>query len=145
MDDLRELLELLNRHEVEYLIIGAHAVAKYGYPRATKDIDLWIRKEVATATKVAAALKEFGADIGEAGTTELAGPANRMVRFGVAPNMVDILNFTSYDDFDEVWQGRVEGEFIGVSVHFPSKAALIEMKRRSGRPQDLVDIQKLEG
>lgn len=145
MDDLRELLELLNRHEVEYLIIGAHAVAKYGYPRATKDIDLWIRKEMATATKVAAALKEFGADIGEAGTAELAGPANRMVRFGVAPNMVDILNFTSYDDFDEVWQGRVEGEFIGARVHFPSKAALIEMKRRSGRPQDLVDIQKLEG
>lgn len=145
MDDLRELLELLNRHEVEYLIIGAHAVAKYGYPRATKDIDLWIRKEMTTATKVAAALKEFGADIGESGAAELAGPANRMVRFGVAPNMVDILNFTSYDDFDEVWQGRVEGEFIGVRVHFPSKAALIEMKQRSGRPQDLVDVQKLEG
>lgn len=115
MEDLRELLELLNRHEVEYLIIGAHAVAKYGYPRATKDIDLWIRKEMATAAKVAAALKEFGADIGEADIAELAGPKNRMVRFGVAPNMVDILNFSDIGDFEETWQGRVEGEFIGVS------------------------------
>ncbi len=144
MDDLKELLELLNRHEVEYLIIGAHAVARYGYVRATKDIDVWIRKETETAKRVASALKEFGADIGEEGAAELAGPKNRMVRFGVAPNMVDILNFTDFGDFDEIWEGRVEGELIGVKVHFPSKSALIEMKRRSGRPQDLVDIQRLE-
>lgn len=144
MDDLQELLELLASHKVEYLVIGAHALAHHGHPRATKDIDLWVRSEIENAQRLASALKEFGAAIGPDGMREFSGKEWRMVRLGVPPHMVDILNFAGGKDFEEVWEGSVEGELLGVKVHFPSKTALIEMKRAAGRPQDLIDVAKLE-
>lgn len=144
MDDLQELLELLAQHKVEFLVIGAHALAHHGHPRATKDIDLWVRSEIENTQRLANALREFGAAIGPEGTQQFSGKEWRMVRLGVPPHMVDILNFAGGQDFKEVWEGRVEGELLGVKVHFPSRIALIEMKRAAGRPQDLVDLAKLE-
>jgi hypothetical protein len=143
MDDLRELLELLKSHNVEFLIIGAHAVAHHGYPRATKDIDVWVRRDLENAKRLASALDEFGATIGEEGARAFAGDARKMIRLGVPPHLVDILNFTGDAEFEEVWQGKVAGSLVGVAVHFPSRSALIEMKRAAGRPQDLVDIDRL--
>jgi len=143
MDDLRELLELLNAHRVEFLIIGAHAVAYYGYPRATKDLDIWARRNLENARRLADALREFGATIGDHGALEFAGDGKKMIRVGVPPHQIDVLNFGGTEDFEEVWQGRVDGALLGVSVHFPSKSALISMKKAAGRPQDLVDISKL--
>lgn len=144
MDDLKDLLSLLSSYNVEFLIIGAHAVAFHGYPRATKDVDVWVRREAENARRLAAALREFGAAIGDAGATKFATSPKTMVRIGVPPHMVDILNFGGSDqNFEEVWEGRVQGELLGVSVCFPSKVALIEMKRSVGRPQDLLDIKKI--
>lgn len=144
MDDLRELLELLARHNVEFLVIGAHALAHHGYPRATKDIDLWVHNDAENAQRMATALEEFGAAIGPEGIKRFNGEAWRMIRLGVPPHMVDLLNFAAGQAFEEVWSGRVHGELLGVSVHFPSRIALIEMKRATGRAQDLLDVAKLE-
>ena len=135
MDDLQELLELLALHKVEFLVIGAHALAYHGHPRATKDIDLWVGSESENAQRLAGALKEFGAAIGPDGAEQFSQKEWRMVRLGVPPHMVDILNFAGGQEFDEVWQGRIQGELLGVKVHFPSRIALIEMKRAAGRPQ----------
>lgn len=96
------------------------------------------------AERLAEALREFGADLGPGGPTEFADEKQKMIRLGVPPNMVDILNFAGADKFEDVWNRRVEGQLFGVKVHYPSKAALIEMKRTAGRPQDLVDLEKLE-
>lgn len=144
MDDLQELLELLARNNVEFLVIGAHALAHHGHPRATKDIDLWVSKDTENAERLATALEEFGAAIGPEGIRTFTGDDWRMIRLGIPPHMVDILNFAGGQVFEEVWEGRVQGELLGVRVHFPSRTALIEMKRAAGRPQDLVDVAKLE-
>jgi len=144
MDDLRELLELLRSHNVEFIVVGAHALSFHGHPRATKDIDLWVRRELANAKRLAVALREFGAAIGPEGAEDFTTPEWKMIRLGVPPHMVDILNFAGGLSFEEVWEGKLEGELLGVSVHFPSRTALIEMKRAAGRPQDLLDIEKLE-
>jgi hypothetical protein len=143
MEDLIELLGLLKSHDVRFLVIGAHALAFHGYVRATKDVDIWVERDFENSSKLATALAEFGAEIGENGARRFSQATNEMIRLGVPPNMVDILNFAGSNDFEEVWIGRVEGLLWGVSVHFPSKTALIEMKRVAGRPQDLLDIQKL--
>ena len=143
MDDLRELLELLTSHSVDFLVVGAHALAHHGYPRATKDVDVWVRREMDNVERMAEALREFGANLGD-GYRAFALENRKMVRLGVPPNMVDILNFAGEESFEEVWAGRVQGVLLGVSVHFPSRTALIKMKEAAGRPQDLVDVQRLK-
>jgi len=143
MEDLIELLDLLKSHDVRYLVIGAHALGLHGHIRATKDIDLWVDRERQNAERLASVLREFGTEIGLAGVERFASDSNQMIRLGSPPTMVDILNFAAGPSFDEVWQGRIAGELWGVTVHYPSKTALIEMKRASGRPQDLLDVQKL--
>ncbi len=145
MDDLIELLGLLKSYDVRFLIIGAHALGFHGFTRATKDVDIWVDRDFANAEKLAKALAEFGASIGEEGVNRFSQSSNEMIRLGVPPNMVDILNFAGAEDFEEVWTGSVEGNLWGVTVHYPSKTALIAMKRTAGRPQDLADIQRLEG
>jgi hypothetical protein len=144
MDDLKELLELLTSRGVEFLVIGAHALAHHGHPRATKDVDIWVRRDPLNAERLGQALDEFGASIGEAGASKFADQPRQIIRLGIPPNMVDILNFAGEESFEHVWEGRVNGNLLGISVNFPSRTALIEMKRTAGRPQDLVDIQKLE-
>jgi hypothetical protein len=105
------------------LIIGAHALAHHGFPRATKDIDLWVRRDLDNAVKLAEALREFGADIGSGGADQFVDSDRKMIRLGLPPHMVDILNFAGNQPFEEVWEGRVSGELLGVSVHFPSRVA----------------------
>lgn len=144
MEDLRELLELLTSHNVQFLVIGAHALAHHGHPRATKDVDLWLCRDPDNAKRLAEALEAFGAPIGQAGAEAFSSADRKIIRLGVPPQMVDLLNFAGRTDFQTVWEGRVEGELLGVRLHFPSRTALIEMKRTAGRPQDLVDIGILE-
>jgi len=144
MEDLIELLSLLNFHDVRYLVIGAHALGLHGHIRATKDIDLWVERTRSNAEKLAEALREFGADIGIAGVDRFASEGNQMIRLGVPPNMVDILNFAGESTFVEVWGEREEGKLWGVPIMYPSRTNLIHMKRAAGRPQDLVDIERLD-
>jgi len=142
-DDLRELLESLRSHNVEFLIIGAHAVGFYSKPRLTEDIDVWANRDPENAARLKAALDHFGAPIGDSGAAEFSRLERQMIRLGVPPQMVDILNFAGKKDFSEVWVNRQSGNLFGVEVDFPSKEDLIEMKTAAGRPQDLADIDRL--
>lgn len=143
-DDLSELLVLLNSHGVDYLVIGAHAVAFYGTPRFTVDIDLWVDRAAGNASRLGAALTEFGTPIGESGVKKFSLQDREMIRLGAPPQMVDILNFAGDVPFEEVWGRKESGQLIGVPVQFPSREDLIAMKRIAGRPQDLADIAGLE-
>ena len=80
---------------------------------------------------------------GPSGQTALANLTRQMVRIGVPPNMVDILNFAGSRKFEDVYDRRIAGDMEGIDVCFPSKADLIEMKQVAGRPQDLADIESL--
>jgi len=88
----KELLQLLNQFEVEYLIVGGHAVMKYGEPRYTKDLDVWIRNSAQNSIRVVAALKQFGAPLEQDGITAETFTGTQVVsQIGVAPVRVDIL------------------------------------------------------
>ena len=140
--DLREFIALLNSHEVEYLVVGGHAVAFHGHPRFTGDMDFLIRPTPRNAARVLDALREFG--FGGVGITEkdLVEPG-RIVQLGQPPNRIDILTSISGVDFDSAWDTHVESVMDDLPVNLIGWEALVRNKRASGRPKDLADLDKL--
>lgn len=141
--DLKEFLSLLVKHEVEFMLVGAHAVAFHGYSRATEDIDFWIRREVANARKVLAALEEFG--FGSLGLREedLLDPV-AVIQLGRAPNRIDLLTFLTGVEFDDCFGRSVSASYGNQSLPIISLQDLLVNKRATGRPKDLVDVDEFE-
>ena len=141
--DLREFIELLNSHGVEYLVVGGHAVAFHGYPRYTGDIDFLVRRSEENASRIVAVLEAFGF----AGAHELKASLTqpeKIVQLGRPPNRIDILTSASGVDFEEVWNLAISTELDGLPVRFPDFRSLLKNKRASGRPKDLADVDELE-
>lgn len=140
--DLREFLESLNSNKVEYLIVGAYAVAWYGYPRFTADLDIWIRADEDNARCVVLALDQFG--FGGLGirTSDLVA-SEQILQLGVKPNRIDIITSVSGVDFEQAWPHRVQGTLDGVPVAFLGKSDLIRNKESTGRAKDLGDAEEL--
>lgn len=142
--DFTDLLRLFNDNNVNYLVIGGYAFIQYAEPRYTKDLDLWISTDASNAAAVFRALREFGAPL--AGMTEQDfAEKGYFYQMGVPPMRVDILMGIPGIKFESAWANRVEVDFDGLSVSFISKEDLITAKRASGRPQDLIDADLLEG
>jgi predicted nucleotidyltransferase len=141
--DLREFIELLSSHAVEYLIVGGHAVAFHGHPRFTGDIDIFVRATESNAQRLNAALAAFGfGDLGFDDATWLA--PERIVQLGRPPNRIDLLTSISGVTFDEAWAGRVTAQLDGLEVPLIGLDALLVNKRASGRAKDLADLEELE-
>jgi hypothetical protein len=88
--DFRDLLELLNKHRVEYMLVGGYALAFHGAPRYTGDMDIFVRVSSQNAVRIMAALNEFG--FGSVGlAAEDFQKENRVVQLGVPPVRVDIV------------------------------------------------------
>jgi hypothetical protein len=129
---LREFIELLSSNEVEFVLIGGHAVAFHGYPRLTLDADFLVRPSPDNAQRVVAALQQFGfGDVGLS-TADFERPA-QVIQLGVPPNRIDILTSISGVSFDEVWAGRVEIEIDGLALSVIGRAELLHNKRASGK------------
>ncbi len=141
--DLIELLREFSAHGVEFLVVGAHALAAHGHVRATKDLDVWIRPSRENAERTHRALEAFGAPLTDL-TIEDLTIEGTVFQIGVAPNRVDILTQIDGVGFDEAWADRFETRFAGEPVSVLSRAHLIRNKRASGRMQDLADIERLE-
>lgn len=140
--DYEELFECFGRHRVNYLVIGAHAVAYFARPRYTKDLDIFVEPTEANARRVLAALEEFG--FGGLGlSVEDFSEVGRIVELGMAPNRIDIVTSIDGVTFAEAWPARVEGGYGEARVHYMSREHLVQNKRASGRPQDLLDLQAL--
>jgi hypothetical protein len=140
--DFKEFLQCLNAHGVEYLVIGGHAVAFHGYPRATADLDVWVAIKQKNALRLVAALKEFGFDAPEL-TPDLFLCHNRIVRMGVAPNRIEIQTGIYGVEFTACYPAHVLAELDGIDVKFISLADLKKNKRASGRNKDLADLDNL--
>lgn len=141
-DDLRDLIDSFRRHEVEFLVVGAHALALHGYPRNTYDLDLWVRRSNESATRIRAALADFGVQIGEEGERQFTLQRN-MLKLGVPPNQVDILTFLDGCDFEEAWARRVPGDLAETKVAFLSLEDYVATKKASGRDKDARDLGEL--
>ncbi len=141
--DFSDLLSEFNAQRVEYLVVGAHALAAHGHIRATKDLDVWARPDPANARRVLRALRNFGAPLLDLSESDLSEPGITF-QIGVEPLRIDILTQIDGVTFDEAWDGRVLATFAGVPVTVLSRAYLIQNKRASGRKQDLADVEWLE-
>lgn len=141
--DFRELLAEFNAHSVEYIVVGAHALAAHGQIRATKDLDVWVRPDAANAKRVLAALRAFGAALHGLTEQDLSTPGV-VFQLGVPPVRIDILTMIDGVAFDEAWPDRLQTKFAGVPTAVLSKKHLIKNKSTAGRPQDLVDVAWLE-
>ncbi|HKV33824.1 MAG TPA: hypothetical protein VJP89_05880 [Pyrinomonadaceae bacterium] len=140
--DLKEFVELLNGHDVRFLIVGAFAVAYHGYPRYTSDIDIFVDKSAENAELLLKAIHEFG--FGEIGLSkEDFMKKDQVIQLGVAPNRIDMMTFLSGISFDEAWSSRELGELGGITVPFISLDILKRNKEATGRSQDLVDLEHL--
>ena len=140
--DFVEFLELLNKYHVKYCIIGAYAVGFWGAPRYTKDIDILVEPTKENAKKIIQALREFGIKSSDL-TEEDFYKKNRVVQLGYEPVRIDILTSVEGVSFKKIWENKVEGFYGKEKVYFVGLEELIKIKKRSNRPQDLIDLDVL--
>lgn len=141
--DFKELLLAFNAHKVEYLIVGAHALAAYGHVRATKDLDVWVRPDRENAERALKALSDFGAPLGDLSTEDLSKPGT-MFQIGTPPLRIDVITQIDGVDFAAAWSDRLQTGFGGVPAFVISRRHLIINKKTAARLQDLADVEKLE-
>jgi len=127
--DFEDLLALLERHEVRYLIIGGLAFIYHAKPRYTKDMDLWIGPETGNVERANRALSDFG-------SPQLLDPArgHEILQLGVAPNRIDLLRETGLE-FDELWRNRIEGRYGRAAASWVDINGLIAIKKRIDHPR----------
>jgi hypothetical protein len=141
--DFKELLLAFNAHEVEYLIVGAHALAAHGHVRATKDLDLWVRPDASNARRVLEALSDFGAPLRDLTADDLSRKET-IFQIGVPPFRIDVMSNFDGVEFSEAWPHRLETLFGGVPAFVISRQHLIQNKKAAARLQDLADVEQLE-
>ena len=127
-----------------FQVVGAHALAVHGIPRATGDLDILVQANPANAERVLAALASFGAPIDDLGISrdDFVRP-DVVAQLGLPPYRIDILTSISGVEFDSAWEDRVEGNVAGVDVPVLGRASFRKNKLASGRPKDLADLQAL--
>jgi len=140
--DFKELLSILGKHKVRYLVVGGYAVMKYTEPRFTKDLDLWIATNKENSEAVFAALQEFGAPLKDLAPADFT-QEGYFYQMGTPAFRLDIMMSIPGVTFEAAWANREEAQVEGLVIPFISKADLIKTKEASGRDQDLIDAKKL--
>ena len=141
--DLIDLLAEFADIGVEYLLVGGQALALHGHPRFTKDADVWLRDTPENIARAQQALSQFGAPRSVVDALLTAAPLD-VVWMGAAPARIDLMKGVPGGDFAVAWLTRVAHEVAGTLVQVVGKQQLIALKRASGRPQDLLDAERLE-
>ena len=141
--DFAEMLSALSEAGAEFLVVGAHALAAHGVPRATRDLDIWINPTPDNAARVVKALRAFGAALMDLTEEDLTTPGT-VFQIGVEPFRIDILTAISGVTFDEAWKNRLPLDIEGVRVLVLGRQDFIANKRATGRMRDLADIEGLE-
>ncbi len=139
----RDILSALSAEGAEFLVVGAYALAAHGLPRATGDLDIWVRPSAANATRVWRALLRFGAPLSGYDEKDFHAP-DIVFRMGLPPTQVDVLTSISGVEFDAAWTARQRKEVEGVVVPVIGVEDQIRNKRAAGRPKDKIDADWLE-
>jgi hypothetical protein len=142
--DFRDLLIELADAGAEFVLVGGHAVAFHGHPRATKDMDVLIRANASNAERVYRALAAFGAPL-QSFSVEAKDFAtyDGVLQIGLPPRRVDILNRADGISFDEAVAEGSAFELEGRTIPVIGRSALIRNKRATGRAQDAADLEAL--
>jgi hypothetical protein len=141
--DFKEFIASLNANEARYLVVGGYAVALHGYPRYTKDLDIWVEMTAENAAKILKALDQFGFGSLEIAVSDFTLP-DRMLQLGYPPGRIDILTTLPGVEFVECYAARTTVNVDGVLVNFIDLENLKKNKKATGRHQDLADLENLE-
>jgi hypothetical protein len=142
-EDYAEMLRIFTDAEVRYLLVGAYAMGVHGHPRATGDIDLLVEPSAENSKRVYAALVEFGAPTEELTERTFSEP-DVVFQIGVAPRRIDIVTSIDGVAFEPAYREHHLAEIGDIEVPCLSRDHLIQNKRSTGRPQDVVDADTLE-
>jgi len=142
-EDYSDMLRALCGEKAEFLLVGAYAMATHGYPRATMDMDIWVRPSPENARAVMRALKGFGAPLHNLTEDDLQ-KTDTVFQIGVAPRRIDILTAATGLRFEEAYSRSMTVDIEGIQVRVPSLEDLIRNKRATARPKDLADAETLE-
>jgi hypothetical protein len=140
--DFEDLIRSLTVQNVEFIVVGAYALAFHGIARYTADLDLWMRRTVGNAKKLQLAMADFGLPISEEDAHHLV-LERKFLRFGHAPSRVEILNFLDGCEFDVAFNRARHELLAGVDVAVLGLEDYVATKRASGRPKDLSDLDLL--
>lgn len=140
--DFDEFCASLTARGVEFLVVGAYAVAYHGAPPFTGDLDVLVRPTVENGRRLIAAIREFGFPTDAIDPDQVAS-GRKVIQMGVAPVQIHIMSALSGVTWDDVWAGRVTGRFGDRDVPFMGRAELLRNKRAAGRLKDLADVEAL--
>jgi hypothetical protein len=140
--DYEEFLELLNKHNVRYCVIGAFALAFHARPRYTKDIDILIEPSTENANRLLIALDEFGFWSLDLSVQDFSTAGN-IIQLGYEPVRIDILTSIKGLEFADIWESRIQGPYGEQTINFIGRQNLIRSKKLSSRAQDKADLKLL--
>ncbi len=141
-EDFLDFVKCLTHQSVDFIVVGAHALAFHGVARFTQDFDVWIRRTAENTRKLQAALAEFGIDLPEE-SARLLLEERKFLRFGSAPRRIEVLNFLDGCDFDPAYGRAIEAVLGGTSTRILAMTDYIATKKASGRPKDTSDLDLL--
>ncbi len=140
--DFKEFIQSLNDNGVRYLVIGGYAVALHGYPRYTKDIDIWVEMSPDNAAAIVKALEQFGFSSLGLQAADFLVP-DQIIQLGYPPSRIDLLTTAPGVDFESCYASRVEVVIDETQVNFIGLDHLKKSKQAAGRLQDLADLENL--
>ncbi len=144
--ELERLIAALDGEGIDYAICGGLAVAIHGYPRATRDINLMVRKEALERVMSAAAKAGFTLVSGiipfDAGKKQERNIYRISKARGEDHLTLDLLLVPPF--LEDVWNSREKYRVGKKDYWIVSREGLMKMKRLAGRPQDLADLDRLE-
>lgn len=141
--DFREMLRALSSEQARYLVVGGLAVVHHTEPRYTKDLDIWVEPTLRNATRVMRALKRFRAPTKSVRAEDFTN-LQIVFQIGVEPVRIDLLTSMKGLKFEDAWAARTRARWGNQSVNVLSVADLVSNKRKVGRPQDLLDVERLK-
>ncbi len=141
--DFKEFAELLNSNKVEYLVVGGYALAAYGHPRYTGDLDFWVGTDADNATRLLTALAQFGFSELGIRKEDFTSP-NQVIQLGFPPGRIDLLTSIDGVDFNACYARRMETPVDGVPLCFIALDDFKTNKKAVGRHQDLADLETLD-
>jgi hypothetical protein len=140
--DFKEYLALLNDHEVEYMIVGGYALAYYGAPRFTGDIDIFIKPDEKNAQRILNVLADFGFSSLEINLEDLVSPDN-VIQLGVPPFRIDMITSLSGISWESANENKEPGRYGDIPVYFIGKREFVLNKKATGRKKDQADLEAL--
>jgi hypothetical protein len=139
--DFRDFFRALNRNKVEYVIVGSYALAFHGQPRATGDIDVWIRPSPANSEALMQALQDFGFETLDISSRDIL--SGKVIQLGFPPVRIDLMTVLEGLTRQETWESRNRGMFGDQPVFYVGRDAFVKNKRALGRHKDLADLELL--